>query len=224
MFSKNLKYLREKRGMEQLDLARRLGRKSASSVSYWERGVYTSKAGILADIANIFDVPLDALMSSDLTKEKKSKDTTKKVQTESHNYNFFDVGLSAGILTTVDPFKATDVKKITIPDLILGKYTGDNHLFITYINGESMNRILPDHSLIAVKEYDSVSDLKDSDIVAFEDSGEMCVKLFYKDFRSRTYSFMPSSTDPSFKPITYRWEEANQIKIVGKVVTYVVNI
>ena len=33
MFAKNLKYLREKNHMEQLDLAKELGRKSASSIS-----------------------------------------------------------------------------------------------------------------------------------------------------------------------------------------------
>lgn len=40
-FSSNLRFLREKRGMEQLELAQLLGRKSASSVSEWEKGTYT---------------------------------------------------------------------------------------------------------------------------------------------------------------------------------------
>ncbi|MGS3647425.1 helix-turn-helix domain-containing protein [Staphylococcus aureus] len=37
MFSQNLKYLRKKHDMEQIDLAHKLGRKSASSVSEWEK-------------------------------------------------------------------------------------------------------------------------------------------------------------------------------------------
>lgn len=210
-----IKKLRSSRGWSQVQLADKLG-VSRQTVSNWETNLKVPRMGALQKISDLFKVSIGYITDGE--------DVSVQEENASHEYNFFDFGLSAGVLTTVDPFKATDVKKITVPDLILGKYAGDNHLFITYINGESMNRILPDHSLIAVKEYDSVSDLKDSDIVAFEDSGEMCVKLFYKDFRSRTYSFMPSSTDPSFKPITYRWEEANQIKIVGKVVTYVVNI
>lgn len=214
IFSNNLKRLMKSRGENIKDLSLKIDT-PYTTVSNWVRGNKLARSGGLQALSKHYHVPLYYLTT---------KHTENEINQESHVYNFFDAGLSAGVLTTVDPFKATDIKKITVPDLILGKYAGDNHLFITYINGESMNRILPDHSLIAVKEYDSVSDLKDSDIVAFEDSGEMCVKLFYKDFRSRTYSFMPSSTDPSFKPITYRWEEANQIKIVGKVVTYVVNI
>ena len=33
MFAKNLRYLRERNDMEQIDLAEKLGRKSASSIS-----------------------------------------------------------------------------------------------------------------------------------------------------------------------------------------------
>lgn len=61
-FSKNLKFLRTERGMEQLELAQLLGRKSASSISEWESGNYTPKAGVLSDIARIFNINLSDLM------------------------------------------------------------------------------------------------------------------------------------------------------------------
>lgn len=66
-FASNLKFLREKYNMEQMELAERLGRKSSSSISEWERGKYTPKAGVLNDIAKIFNVSLSELMSLDLT-------------------------------------------------------------------------------------------------------------------------------------------------------------
>lgn len=115
-----------------------------------------------------------------LTTEHSKKVTNE----ESHEYNFFDAGLSAGVLTAIEPFTSEDVKKITLSDFIMGKYAGDQEIFLTYINGESMNRIMPNHSLIAIKKYDSVVDLKDGDIVAFDDAGEMCVKQFYKDYKA----------------------------------------
>ncbi|HEM5005227.1 TPA: helix-turn-helix transcriptional regulator [Streptococcus suis] len=71
-FASNLKFLRQKQGMEQIDLANRLGRKSSSSVSEWERGKYTPKAGVLNDIAKIFDVSLSQLMSSNLANPNSS--------------------------------------------------------------------------------------------------------------------------------------------------------
>lgn len=67
MFSNNLKKLRLKHNMEQIDLAHRLGRKSSSSISEWESGKYTPKAGILSDIAEIFNVSLSDLMNKDLS-------------------------------------------------------------------------------------------------------------------------------------------------------------
>ena len=66
MFSQNLKYLREKKGMEQLDLAKALGRKSASSISEWEKGKYTPKMKTLNEISKLFNVNIDDLMTKDL--------------------------------------------------------------------------------------------------------------------------------------------------------------
>lgn len=67
MFAKNLKFLREKNAMEQIELAQRLGRKSSSSISEWEKGKYTPKIGVINDIAEIFGVSISDLMDADLS-------------------------------------------------------------------------------------------------------------------------------------------------------------
>ncbi|QPB61133.1 helix-turn-helix domain-containing protein [Enterococcus faecalis] len=67
MFAKNLKYLREKYNLEQIELAEKLNRKSASSISEWEKGKYTPKIGTLNDIAEIFHVSITDLMNKDLS-------------------------------------------------------------------------------------------------------------------------------------------------------------
>lgn len=69
MFAKNLKYLRERYNMEQLELARKLGRKSSSSISEWEKGKYTPKLHVLNEISKIFKVDIDDLMNIDLSLE-----------------------------------------------------------------------------------------------------------------------------------------------------------
>ncbi|MCA1344135.1 helix-turn-helix transcriptional regulator, partial [Lactiplantibacillus pentosus] len=66
MFSTNLKYLRKLHGLDQQSFAKKINR-SVSTVSEWESGKYTPKAGILADIANMFNVKLDDMMSKDLS-------------------------------------------------------------------------------------------------------------------------------------------------------------
>lgn len=61
-FNTNLKYLRTRNGIEQLELANMLGLKSASAVSEWEKGVRVPNAGVLSDLSNIFNVTIDSLM------------------------------------------------------------------------------------------------------------------------------------------------------------------
>lgn len=73
MFSQNLKYLRNKHDMEQIDLAHKLGKKSASSISEWEKGKYTPKIKTLNDIASIFNVTINDLMSVDLSSESQQE-------------------------------------------------------------------------------------------------------------------------------------------------------
>lgn len=68
-FSSNLKYLRTKNGMEQSELAEMTGLKSASAVSEWEKGLRIPNAGILYDIAEIFNVSFSDLMEKDLQNE-----------------------------------------------------------------------------------------------------------------------------------------------------------
>lgn len=76
MFSKNLKYLRQRAGMEQLELAYKLGRKSASTISEWEKGRYTPKIAVLSKIASIFNVDLDDMMNLDLETHSATSEKT----------------------------------------------------------------------------------------------------------------------------------------------------
>ena len=77
MFAQNLKYLRNQRGWDQQTFASMIHR-SVSTVSEWESGKYTPKAGLLADIANIFDVQLDDMMNTDFSTKRPVKTTVEK--------------------------------------------------------------------------------------------------------------------------------------------------
>lgn len=140
------------------------------------------------------------------------------------DYNYFDAGLSAGLLAEVDPFTADDVQRVTLSDLVMGKYAGDPDVFISKINGESMNRVIPNGSMIAIKKFQSINELCNGDIVVFQDGGDMSVKRFYNDSNSKVVTFNPDSSDSSFSPINYRYEDLDGVNIVGKVVVYTVEI
>lgn len=214
MFAKNLRYLREKSGMEQMDLARELGRKSASSISEWEKGKYTPKMGTLSQIAKIFNVNIDDLMERDLSKPNSQ---SQKAFTTSH-YRHFDTPISAGVPDHVDA--VTDADTIELPDSVMGKHAGQRDIFITRVNGESMNRIIPDCSLIAVKPID-IHQIKQGDIVVYSDNGDYSVKRFYRN--DDQLIFRPDSNDDSFFDYITSTNNSNLV-IHGKVVVYIVEL
>lgn len=118
-FASNLRFLRQKNGLEQTDLATRLGRKSSSSISEWEKGKYTPKAGVLNDIANIFGVSLSKLMSTDLSNpsaqvEEEENSTFKMIQRKAKN------------LSVTDQERLLQIMEITFQDISNGGVKDDH--------------------------------------------------------------------------------------------------
>ena len=118
-FASNLKLLRQNYKMEQIDLANRLGRKSSSSVSEWEKGKYTPKAGVLNDIAKIFNISLSELMTKDLSKP--SEDETETPQ-------FRAIQRKAKSLSVEDQERLIQLMQLTFQD-VLGGGDEDDHNF-----------------------------------------------------------------------------------------------
>ena len=117
-FATNLKFLRQKHGLEQIDLATRLGRKSSSSISEWEKGKYTPKAGVLNDIANIFGVSLSKLMSTDLTNPSS--------EAEEENSTFKMIQRKAKNLSVTDQERLLKIMEITFQNVSSGGGENDH--------------------------------------------------------------------------------------------------
>lgn len=210
IFAKNLNSLMETRGENLTFLSDSLG-VAYSTVSDWQHGNKMPRSGSLQKIAEHYGVNI-----SYLTTEHNNV-----VPVGIGSYNYFDAGLSAGIPNEVDPFTSNDVTQIQLSDIIMGKYAGDKNIFISHLNGESMNRVIPDRSLIAVKQTDK-SELENGDIVVFEENGCYSVKRYYNNLAAKVVTFSPDSTENVFEPMAYRYEDMDDIRIVGKVVMYVV--
>lgn len=212
-FASNLKYLRNKNDMEQQELADKLGRKSGSTVSDWERGKFTPRMGTVDEIAEIFDVDIDTLLYSDMTNTEVDAHTP---ITKTSAYPFYPHSISAG-----NPFHAdgvTQLESIELPDFVMGKYARSKDLLIMRINGESMNRLIPHDSLIAIKNVD-ISQLKDGDIVVYSHQNEYSVKQFYR--RGNDVIFKPMSEDPTFTDYVVK-EDDPELLVHGKVAIYIV--
>lgn len=219
--SQNLKKLTL--GITQAQLSDKTGIPISTLSGYFaERS--TPAPGTIQKIADAIGVNKSDIDPRFKTSFEESNIVPLKRKHRENTYNYFDAGLSAGALMNVDPFTSDDVEKIVLSDVIMGKYAGDKNIFISYINGESMNRIIPDGSLIAIKRYDDVSELCNGDIVVFQDQGEMAVKRFYNDRHNGIITFSPDSTDDKFTPINYLYSNLDNVRIVGKVVVYTVTV
>ncbi|SOB42713.1 XRE family transcriptional regulator [Latilactobacillus sakei] len=214
IFSNNLNKLMESRGENLTVLSNQL-EVSFSTVSDWKHGKKMPRSGSLQKIAEHYNVALSYLTTDH---------SDNLIISGMNEYNYFDAGLSAGVLNDVDPFTANEVKTIGLSDVIMGKYAGDKDIFITYINGESMNRIIPDGSLIAIKKYSDFTELCDGDIVVFQEGAGMAVKRFYNDPRNKIVTFTPDSTSGEFRPINYLYDSMSDVRIIGKVVVYTVTV
>jgi len=214
IFSNNLNKLMESRGENLTVLSNQLD-VSFSTVSDWKHGKKMPRSGSLQKIAEHYNVALSYLTTDH---------SDNLIISGMNEYNYFDAGLSAGVLNDVDPFTANDVETVGLSDVVMGKYAGDKDIFITYINGESMNRIIPDGSLIAVKQYTEFSELCDGDIVVFQEGAGMAVKRFYNDVKNKIVTFTPDSTSGEFRPINYLYDSMSDVRIIGKVVVYTVTV
>jgi len=60
-FPNNLRMIRKRLGLRQVDVADRLGRTSADCISHWEKGLALPSVVNLFKLAIIYGVPLDHL-------------------------------------------------------------------------------------------------------------------------------------------------------------------
>lgn len=196
MFANNLKYLREKHNMDQLDLAIKLGRKSSSSVSEWEKGKYTPKIGVLNDIAEIFNVSITDLMNKDLSLETESRDgllriydklkpNRQKIVYETAEQQYNEQNNVIGLPTNNEVEIHGAVSAGTGEYLLDGKpelvpYDGEvpPHDFALVVNGDSMLPLFEDKQIIFVNK---TKDVRSGQIVIADYDQQAYVKKLIKD-------------------------------------------
>lgn len=203
MFAKNLKYLRAKRGIEQIELARMLGKKSGSSISSWESGTYTPKIGTLAKIADIFNVDLDDLMNIDLS------DTSTPT-------NLIPISrasiVSIPILGTIkcgQPILAEE--NITGYRDELSDRLPSGNLFYLRSQGDSMLPTIPEGSLVLIREQPTV---EYGEVAAVLVNGDTEATL--KRVKKQGDIVMLIADNPDYPP--YVITKDNPARIIGKAV------
>lgn len=206
VIAENIKRLLKEKNITQNDLAK-IAEVSESTVGKWVLEKATPRMGPVQKISDYFRIPKAYILEeNELNMPSSSR------------YMHFNTPISAGVPDHVDA--VTDAHTIELPDSVMGKHAGQRDIFITKVNGESMNRIIPDGSLIAVKPIE-VNQIKQGDIVVYSDNGEYSVKRFYSN--NDQLIFRPDSNDERFFDYITSINN-NNLVIHGKVVVYIVEL
>lgn len=206
----------DSRGDNLTDLSNSLN-VSYSTVSDWMHGKKMARSGGLQKIAEHYNVNVSYLTTDHSEHDRHNANN-------SEDYPLYDTGVAAGALADIGTFLEDEYSTITLSNSIMGKYARNSDVFITYVNGDSMNNVIPDKSLIAVKQIESAFDLENGDIVVFRNGSGMSVKRFYNDKNEKRLLFRPDSSNNSFFDTVVSYEDAEDLQIYGKVVVYVVNL
>lgn len=194
-------------------VAKQLGKNRATVYRYESDEIENMAVDVVKDLAKVLKTSPAYLMGWSDSAENLSA---------SNRYMYFDTAVSAGLPNNIEALTEKEVDTITIPDIIMGKWAGDRSIFITKINGDSMNNVMEDGSLIAVKPV-STSQLKDGDIVVYQYDNEYAVKRFYR--RNGEILFKPDSKDPTFTDLVIDYVNNDvEVSIKGKVVLYLVEL
>ncbi|EQA5982452.1 LexA family protein [Staphylococcus pseudintermedius] len=201
MFSKNLKYLRKKHDMEQIDLAKKLGRKSASSISEWEKGKYTPKMKTLSELARLFNVSINDLMEKDLSNTKSQIDTLPVTA----------IPVVAKISAGLPIYTEENIIEYTYIPSQMTK--GGKELFGLKVSGDSMDKEFREGDVVVV-EKDSVVENGQIGVVNVNGYNATVKRIRYNEDK---IVLLPESNNSDHLPQVYTNDD--EIKVVGKVVS-----
>lgn len=200
-FSKNLRYLREKNNVEQIQLANHLGRKSGTSVSEWEAGKYTPKAGTLNEIAKYFRVTMTDLMEKDL-----SSTVTNLIPFS----NIIKIPI-LGEIACGDPIIAEE--NIEGYREEISELLPSGRLFYLKTKGNSMTPTIPENSYVLIREQPEV---EEGQIAAVLVNGNTEATL--KRVKHQGNMVMLVADNSDYPP--YIITEDNPARILGKAIKF----
>lgn len=218
IFSKNLNKLIKKNKITVMDLSEKLDI-SYSTVSDWKNGKKMPRGGSLQKLSDFFNVNLSTLL--DYSPEEEFNNTVENISQNIKTLPLYG-NVAAGAIAEIEGVDVWNVETIDIPSVMLGRYANDDHLFSMYVNGDSMDKVIPSGSIIAVKTLED-NLYKDGDIVIFSHHGEYSLKRYRPSMIEGFVIFEPDSNNPDFKNIPINnssLHEANEVSIYGKVIFY----
>lgn len=198
-FSTTLRELRTVNKLSQAQIAYKLGIER-STVAHWESGKSSPNYEVISKLADIFGVSVDFLVGK----------TTVPFAELTTNFTFMKHSVPVyGRIPAGTPFEAIEerMEDLDIPN----RFAKKKDLFGLKIEGESMNKIIPNGSIGLFEKCDT---LETGEIGAIIVNGEDAqVKKFHR--LTDSVLLEPVSHDNSFVPIIIKDGET-EVKVIGK--------
>src|SRR5690625_1505213 len=196
--------LADQKKITMTELAKRVG-VAKSSLSRYKSGERDFPINDIGTYAKVLNVPVEYLLGLD------------NVGSVSQDYNFLPTAISAGLPINIEGIMQAD--KVSLPDSIMGKWAGNKEIYVTKISGDSMDKVMSDGSLIAVKPV-MLDEIKNGDMIVFSDNHEYSVKYYHR--KGDKLIFKPSSNNEAHYDQMYSVDD--NITIHGRVVMYIVEL
>jgi len=209
---KRIKERRKQLGFSADKLGEMIGKNRATVYRYESDEIENMPYEVVIPISKALNISPSYLMGWE------EEDVIPKQLSSTYDY-YPTVNVAAGNPFTIDGVEK--VENIEIPDILLGKWAGCKNIFFMRVNGDSMNNVLPNGTLIAVKKV-NLQDIKNNDIVVFSNDQEYSVKRMFS--YDNKIIFKPDSSNPIFSDYVVNLDEAKYLQIHGKVVSYIVNL
>lgn len=208
-----IKFLREKKHLTQTELAEKVGAKTYTTISKWESDENFPKGKDLKILAELFGVSADFLLG--IEPSVQTFQTSECHDTDIELPLYGDV--AAGALAELESIDVWDVKTVKLPKFLLPQSMLSDKLFAMHVNGDSMDKIIPNGSLIVVKPIEQ-SLYNDGDIVVFSYNGEYSLKRYRPNAMEGFVLFEADSINPDFKNIPISKSELFEANMYGKVI------
>lgn len=215
-FTAMLNWLIKDEGITQTELARRINY-PPSTVYNWCQGKRFPKAESLEDIANYFNVLPSDLISEDLPTDKSQISNATPISMENIVFDdyfplYYNENLSAG--TFMELLEQEPENVVHVPIRFQSK---KKRLHAFKVNGESMNNILIDGTVVVAEDtYNNSIKIRDNSIVVAFYNGEATIKRFFE--LEDHILLAPDSKNKSFMPIKINKEE--EFTILGCVIWF----
>ena len=203
-----VKYQEELQNLSNAKLAKELNITNSALTRYFN-GERKIPYDLLQKLADTLKVPVEYLILKNVSKTSDSYTELNYFDIEDNsNYSY----KKANIL-----YDEKASKKILIPNVTLGDYAGVKDICIFKMNASSLDHIMPNTVTVAVKQV-KMEDLKDSDIVVFQNCHGIDIRLFFNDKKAKIISFVPRTTDKTKERYNYLYKDSWHFNIIGKVV------